>query len=88
MIEIALGLMGGLGLFLFGMKQMSDGLEKASAQRNFSRNIFYSNHTVFQRGHCVSCQFCKFRTDEPVSGGRRNYGGKYWYHSHFSVNCL
>lgn len=28
MAEIILGLMGGLGLFLYGMKLMSDGLEK------------------------------------------------------------
>ena len=33
MIEIILGLMGGLGLFLLEMKQMSDGLEKAAGAK-------------------------------------------------------
>ena len=32
-MEILLGLMGGLGLFLFGMKLMSDGLEKAAGAK-------------------------------------------------------
>ena len=55
MAGIILGLMGGLGMFLYGMKLMSDGLEKAagakmrsilefyknSAQRHSRRNIFY-----------------------------------------------
>ena len=30
MAEIILGLMGGLGLFLYGMRLMSDSLEKAA----------------------------------------------------------
>ncbi len=33
MTEIILGLIGGLGLFLFGMKQMSDALEKAAGAK-------------------------------------------------------
>lgn len=36
-IGIVLSLMGGLGFFLYGMKLMSDGLEKA-AGRKASRN--------------------------------------------------
>ena len=33
MAEIILGLMGGLGLFLYGMRLMSDSLEKAAGAK-------------------------------------------------------
>ena len=33
MAEIILGLMGGLGLFLYGMRLMSDSLEQAAGAR-------------------------------------------------------
>ena len=33
MAGIILGLMGGLGMFLYGMKLMSDGLEKAAGAK-------------------------------------------------------
>lgn len=42
MAEIILGLMGGLGLFLFGMKQMSDGLEKAAGAKMRSVLEFFT----------------------------------------------
>ena len=42
MAEIILGLMGGLGLFLFGMKQMSDGLEKAAGAKMRSILEFFT----------------------------------------------
>ena len=42
MVEIILGLMGGLGLFLFGMKQMSDGLEKAAGAKMRSVLEFFT----------------------------------------------
>lgn len=42
MAEIILGLMGGLGLFLFGMKQMSDGLEKVAGAKMRSILEFFT----------------------------------------------
>lgn len=42
MAEIILGLMGGLGLFLFGMKQMSDGLEKVAGAKMRSVLEFFT----------------------------------------------
>ena len=36
MIKIVILLMGGLGLFLYGMKLMSDGLENAAGERPMS----------------------------------------------------
>ena len=42
MLKIILGLMGGLGLFLFGMKQMSDGLEKAAGAKMRSVLEFFT----------------------------------------------
>ena len=38
-ISVIVSLMGGLGLFLLGMKQMSDGLEKAAVSWRQSRPI-------------------------------------------------
>lgn len=42
MAEIILGLMGGLGLFLYGMKLMSDGLEKAAGAKMRSILEFFT----------------------------------------------
>ena len=55
MIEIALGLMGGLGLFLFGMKQMSDGLEKAAGAKMRSILEFFTKSPL--RGILVGTFF-------------------------------
>lgn len=42
MFDIILGLMGGLGLFLYGMKLMSDGLEKAAGAKMRSILEFFT----------------------------------------------
>ena len=42
MTEIILGLMGGLGLFLYGMKLMSDSLEKAAGAKMRSILEFFT----------------------------------------------
>ncbi len=55
MIEIILGLMGGLGLFLFGMKQMSDGLEKAAGAKMRSVLEFFTKTPI--RGILVGTFF-------------------------------
>lgn len=55
MAEIILGLMGGLGLFLFGMKQMSDGLEKAAGAKMRSILEFFTKTPI--RGIIVGTFF-------------------------------
>ena len=54
-MEILLGLMGGLGLFLFGMKLMSDGLEKAAGAKLRSILEFFTKNTI--RGILVGTFF-------------------------------
>ncbi|MGI6069044.1 MAG: Na/Pi cotransporter family protein [Blautia sp.] len=44
--EIVLGLLGGLGLFLFGMKQMSDGLEKVAGAKMRSILEFFTKNRL------------------------------------------
>lgn len=53
--DIILGLMGGLGLFLYGMKLMSDGLEKAAGAKMRSILEFFTKTTV--RGILVGTFF-------------------------------
>ena len=55
MTSIVLGLMGGLGLFLFGMKQMSDGLEKAAGAKMRSILEFFTKTPL--RGILVGTVF-------------------------------
>lgn len=55
MANIILGLMGGLGLFLFGMKQMSDGLEKAAGAKMRSVLEFFTRTPL--RGILVGTLF-------------------------------
>ena len=80
---IILALMGGLGLFLYGMKLMSDGLEKAAGAKLrrileiFTTNrltgmlvgIFFTAVIQSSSAHLVMVgQLCKCRAYEPVSG--------------------
>lgn len=44
--EIVLGLMGGLGLFLYGMKQMSEGLEKVAGAKMRSVLEFFTKNRL------------------------------------------
>lgn len=55
MLEIILGLVGGLGLFLFGMKQMSDSLEKAAGAKMRSILEFFTKTPL--RGILVGTLF-------------------------------
>lgn len=55
MLEIILGLVGGLGLFLFGMKQMSDSLEKAAGAKMRSILEFFTKTPI--RGILVGTLF-------------------------------
>ena len=55
-ISIIVSLMGGLGLFLLGMKQMSDGLEKAAGAK--MRSILEAVTTNRIMGTLVGILFC------------------------------
>lgn len=55
MVEIILGLMGGLGLFLYGMKLMSDSLEQAAGARMRSILEFFTKTPL--RGILVGTLF-------------------------------
>ena len=55
MTEIILGLMGGLGLFLYGMKLMSDSLEKAAGAKMRSILEFFTKTPL--RGILVGTLF-------------------------------
>ncbi len=55
-ISVIVSLMGGLGLFLLGMKQMSDGLEKAAGAK--MRSILEAVTTNRFLGTLVGILFC------------------------------
>ena len=55
-ISVIVSLMGGLGLFLLGMKQMSDGLEKAAGAK--MRSILEAVTTNRLLGTLVGILFC------------------------------
>ena len=88
MAEIILGLMGGLGLFLYGMRLMSDSLEQAAGARMRAilefftdpitwdpcRYSFYSSDPVIQCLYSYGGQLCKLRADGSVPGRRRDHG--------------
>ena len=94
MAEIILGLMGGLGLFLFGMKQMSDGLEKVAGAKMRSILEFFTKTPI--RGILVGTFFTAIIqsssastvTYEPVSGSRCNHGCQHWNNRNVSVNII
>ena len=83
MAEIILGLMGGLGLFLYGMRLMSDSLEQAAGARMrailefFTKTplrgilvgtLFDSSDPVIQCLYSYGGQLCKLRADGSVPG--------------------
>lgn len=85
MSSFLLPMAGGLGLFLYGMKLMSDGLEKAAGARlrgileffttnRFSgdagRNLLHSHHSVVQCLHGYGRKLRKRRPYESVTGQR------------------
>lgn len=80
---MVLGLIGGLGLFLYGMTLMSDSLEKAAGAKLrgvlelFTKNRYvgiivgrcvYGDYTVLQCCNGYGCQLCKCRSDDALSG--------------------
>ena len=103
MAEIILGLMGGLGLFLYGMRLMSDSLEKAAGAKmrsileffyqdspswNPGRNLFYRNYPVLKCSHGYGSEFCQLGAYEPVSGCGCDYGSQHRYDHYLPADCL
>ena len=70
-----LTLIGGLGLFLYGMRVMSDSIEKAAGAKMRSFLAFFTNGS----------QLCKCRAYESLPGGRRDHGCQYRYHHHITA---
>ena len=93
-------LLGGLGLFLFGMKLMSEGLEKAAGAKMrgilefFTKNRFIGMlvgilfSAVFKRDYGHGSQFCEFWVDESASGFRGHTWSQYRYHGDRTADCI
>ena len=99
MAEIILGLMGGLGLFLYGMRLMSDSLEKAAGAKMRSilefftktplgRNLFYRNYPVLKCSHGYGSELRLLGAYEPVSGCGRDYGSQHRYDHYLPADRL
>jgi hypothetical protein len=90
-----------LSLFLFGMKVMSEGIQKLAGDK--MRSIlgamtsnrflgvltgfsYYNTCTIFFSIYCYAGKLCKCRAPEPCSIRWGNYGGKYWNYNHCLVN--
>ena len=90
-------LLGGLGLFLLGMKDMSEGLEKErnlrilhekSIYRNGGRYFIYSGSSVIKRYDGYGSQLCKFRSYDSFAGDWSNLRSQYRYYSNRSVDRI
>ena len=103
MAEIILGLMGGLGLFLYGMRLMSDSLEKAAGAKMRSilefftktplRGIlvgtfFHRNYPVLKCSHGYGSELRQLGAYEPVSGCGRDYGSQHRYDHYLPADRL
>ncbi len=95
-------LLGGLALFLYGMHQMSEGLNAAAGEKmkqileRLTKNRFLgvgvgaAVTAVIQSSlshHGHGRWLCEFRDDDSASGGLDYHGGKYRHHNHRSADC-
>ena len=101
-IENLLSLIGGLGLFLYGMTVMGESIEKAAGAKmrsflDFFTKSFYRyavwyaflcNCTVIKRNNGYGSQLCQCRTDEFGAGSRGNYGCQCRYYHYFTVGRI
>ena len=98
-----LTLIGGLGLFLYGMRVMSDSIEKAAGAKmrsflafftknkvcgNAVRYDFLCHYPVIQCDYSNGSQLCKCRSDESVPGSRSDHGSQYRYHHHITAGSF
>lgn len=81
---------GGLGMFIYGMQIMAQGLENAALQDEVSigsadenklwsdaRRIYYGSDPEFVGNDSYGRRVCKRRYHESVSGDGRHHGSKY-----------
>lgn len=94
--------MGGLGLFLYGMRLMSDSLEKAAGAKMRSilefftktplRGIlvgtFFTAITSPQVRHGYGSELRQLGAYEPVSGCGRDYGSQHRYDHYLPADRL
>lgn len=88
-ISNGFGFLGGLGMFLYGMNIMADGMQKTAGSKMSSflgmltnnrflavaiGRIDHSDHPVQWSHNGHGSRFCKCRRIEPVPGGRRDHG--------------
>ena len=81
---LTFNLLGGLAVFLFGMKLMSDGLQKMAGVK--LRHLIWSTHhvyySVFQCNHCNGGGIYKCRTFDTLSSARRYFWCQYWHYAY------
>lgn len=97
-----LTLFGGLALFLYGMKMMSDGLEAAAGDRLqlilekltikphcrcFGRRWHYGCNSKLFRDDGNGCRLCECRYDDIETGGLDYHGCQYWHNGNRSADC-
>ena len=94
-------LLGGLALFLYGMHQMSEGLNAAAGEKmkqileRLTKNRFLgvgvgaAVTAVIQSSSATTVMVVgfEFRDDDSASGGLDYHGGKYRHHNHRSADC-
>ena len=91
-MEILMTLVGGLGFFLYGMKMMSEGLQKAAGPKMRSiLEMFTRNRVV---GVLVGTffsddrQFCEFGSDAAGTDGRDSHGSQYRRYGYRPADCF
>ena len=75
-ISNGFGFLGGLGMFLYGMNIMADGMQKTAGSKMSGciGCIDHSDHPVQWSYNGHGSRFCKCRCIELVPGGRRDHG--------------
>ena len=88
---------GGLGMFLYGMHSMSEGIQKSAGQRmhellgifdqqplygDFDGSLDYGHHPEQRCHHGYGRRFCKCRHHVPDTGSGCNHGCQYRYLYH------
>ena len=88
-------LLGGVGLFLFGMTIMSSGLKNACGdnlqnilEKATKNKIIADADPELLRYGCDGHRIREFRDDESVPGHRRNHGREYRYDDYRADYCV
>ncbi len=86
MIKSILLFAGGLGLFIYGMEVMAEGLQKSFDGRS-RRGSCYCNHSVIECSNRYDRRIRKCVFNESFSGCRSHHGCQYWYDDD-CMDCL